>query len=620
MDEDRTPNSAELPRDHPYLANLAALWATEPALAALIEAGEERYADGLIPSADPSAELVDVPLENAGVVYCFGLGMGHLAEAVFDRTGGAEGESKLFIFEGDLQLLRTACWSRDLSGLIDSGRVGFIWADDKAAVFAALQPHVALVTAGVEMLAHPPSVALNPAFHAAAQGHVAAFASWSRTSINTLVQNGRRTAETVARNVARYVANPGVGRLKDAHKGRPAIVVSAGPSLRKNQHLLRRADGRAVIVAVQTTFKPLLEMGVVPQFVTSLDWHDICGRFFENLPAGLATELVAEPKATAKVFEGHAGPASLLGNDFAEGLLREMKLNRAKLPAGATVAHLAWSLASHLGCDPIVFVGQDLAFGDGLCYAPGTSYDDVWRPELGRFCTAEMKQWEQIARDRPILRKVPSYDGGEVYTEERLFTYLQQFDRDFLEASASGRRVIDATEGGAAKRGATPMKLTEALGQFCGDPLDLTPPPHPGPQFDRLGEAADCLRKRRDEAAEIEQVGRLTLPLLEEVREHLGDQLRVNRCIARIDALRARMNGLGATYDLILQMSQKGELDRFHADRAIKGGRLDATEKQRRQIGRDVENVKHITSAAGGFARLMDEVIEQLVLRERVAA
>ena len=35
------------------------------------------------------------------------------------------------------------------------------------------------------------------------------------------------------------------------------------------------------------------------------------------------------------------GPLTLLGNDYAEDLLREMKLNKATLPAGATVAHLA---------------------------------------------------------------------------------------------------------------------------------------------------------------------------------------------------------------------------------------------------------------------------------------
>ena len=112
------------------------------------------------------------------------------------------------------------------------------------------------------------------------------------------------------------------------------MIVSAGPSLRKNKHLLPKITGKACIIAVQTTLQPLLEMGVEPQFVTSLDYHDICTRFFERLPDNLRTELVAEPKATNAIFDLHPGPLSLLGNDFAETLLAEMKLNKARLPIG----------------------------------------------------------------------------------------------------------------------------------------------------------------------------------------------------------------------------------------------------------------------------------------------
>ena len=145
--------------------------------------------------------------------------------------------------------------------------------------------------------------------------------------------------------------------------------MSAGPSLRKNKHLLKGLGDRAVLIAVQTMLQPLLEMGVEPHYVTSLDYHDICTRFFEKLPTTLKTELVAEPKASSAIFRMYPGPVSLLGNQFAELLLREKNLKKTELPGGATVAHLAFYLAEFLGCDPIIFVGQDLGFSDGLCYA-----------------------------------------------------------------------------------------------------------------------------------------------------------------------------------------------------------------------------------------------------------
>jgi hypothetical protein len=387
-------------------------------------------------------------------------------------------------------------------------------------------------------------------------------------------------------------------------------------------------NGRAVIIAVQTTLHPLLELGVEPHFVTSLDYHDISTRFWEKLPKTLRTELVAEPKASSAIFELNPGPLSLLGNEFAENLLCEMKLGKTRLPSGATVAHLAYYLAEHLGCDPIIFIGQDLGFSDGLCYTPGTSYEDVWRPELGRFCTVEMKQWEQIVRDRSILRNVPDHQGRPMYTEERLYTYLQHFERDFARTKT---RIIDATEGGVLKRGATSMRLSDAIVQFCQTPLACGEPgraaasrsAHPGLRWGLLPECIGSLHNRREEAKQIEQISLETLPLLEEVRDHLDDQSRVNRAIARIDILRSKIAQLGMCYSLIMQLTQNSELDRFRADQQISASKVDGAERQRRQVQRDVANVRHVIDASQLFQQLMDETlarVEQFRAMRREAA
>ena len=127
-----------------------------------------------------------------------------------------------------------------------------------------------------------------------------------------------------------------------------------------------------------------------------------------------------------------------------------------------------------------------------------------------------------------------------------------------------------------------------------------------------MGECLASLRNRAAEAAEIERISRDTLPLLEEIRDHVDDQPRVNRAITRLDALRARMNDVGACYDLITQLTQTTELKRFEADRKISASRIDGDEKQRRQVGRDIENVRGIAEAAAEFQVLMRQVIDRL--------
>jgi hypothetical protein len=563
---------------------------------------------------NPVAEggkLIDSVNTAPVAFYVLGLGLGYHLEALFERISG---EANVFLFEPDLRLLRTALETRDLSAILSSGRLFIFTTADKSEIFTRLTPQAAMCSMGFEGVTHPPSLALHPEFFGAVQTILTEFASYARTSLNTLLINGRRTAENIAHNIATYAGTPSVDELKGRYAGRPAVIVSAGPSLRKNRHLLKDASGRAVIIAVQTILQPLIEMGIEPQFVTSLDYHDISTRYYEKLPKGLKTHLVAEPKASPKIFDVFPGPVTVLGNDYADRLTREVsgEFAKGRLPSGATVAHLAYYLAEHLGCDPIIFVGQDLGFSDGLAYAPGTNIDDVWRPELSRFCTVEMKQWEFIARDRHILRKVPDFEGNAMYTEERLFTYLQQFERDFLRTKT---RVIDATEGGAAKRGATTMQLAEAIRAFCSDPIPQAQPDgRPGQHWLRAGKCVASLQGRREEARQIEMISQDTLPLLEEIRDHVEDQRRVNQAIARIDALRARMDALGATYDLVTQLTQQTELARFQRDRQINADKkLTGTALQRKQIERDIENVRAVENAAREFQKLMDDVVHKLL-------
>jgi hypothetical protein len=198
------------------------------------------------------------------------------------------------------------------------------------------------------------------------------------------------------------------------------------------------------------------------------------------------------------------------------------------------------------------------------------------------------------------------------YTEERLFTYLQQFERDFAKSKA---RIIDATEGGVLKRGATSMKLAEVIEQFCSQPMDVHPPKNDGLDFNRLAESLTSLNNRLNEAVEVEQIGRNTLPLLEEIRDHLDDQPRVNRAISSIDLLRKRMNELHAIYHLITQLTQNTELKRFQADRKIGAAKVEGSEKQRRQVQRDIDNVQGVIDASIEFQNLMRQIVEQVNAR-----
>ena len=595
------PDGPAAARHERYLANLAALWQTDAALARRVEGLDfdtpaEALASAPDADAEPAGRLdgVDPTEQFAFVVH----GLGPHVPALFDLAGRADGEAIFLIFEPSLTRIRDELVRRHYAELLASRRALVFTSADPVELGQRLTPLTAMVALGLTTIAHRPSVERDPAFFEAARRAVADFVTLTNTNVATAIQYGRKTTFNVLDNLVAYAASPDLSRLKGVYGGKPAVIVSAGPSLQRNIGQLRDAAGRAVVIAVQTTLRPLLEAGVVPDFVTALDHHEISSRFYENLPPDLATELVAEPKVSRKVLDAWLSvpgrKLTLLGNDTAESLLRELRLNKTGLPAGATVAHLAFSLAEHLGCATAILVGQDLGFSDGLAYTPGTSYDDVWRPETGRFGTFEMKQWEHIARDRAALRRVADWRGVPTYTEQRLFSYLQQFERMFAETPM---RVIDASEGGVAKAHTERMTLAAALAEYCHEAAGR-PPAFPSASPAATERVGRSLAERQGEAAEIAAIGEKTLSLLRVAREHMDDQPRVNGLIAEIDRLRRELRGLEGTYRLVLTLAQRSEQERYRADRRIRAVMADDRQRQRRQVERDILNVESIRNAA----------------------
>jgi hypothetical protein len=400
--------------------------------------------------------------------------------------------------------------------------------------------------------------------------------------------------------------------LRDRFAGYPGIIVSAGPSLRKNIDQLAELKGRAVICAVQSTYGTLLDHGIRPDFVTALDYHEMSLRFFEGRDDFAGMHLVAEPKANWKVIDQYTGPVSLLDNAFARLCLGEALGARPGLKAGATVSHLAVYLALHLGCDPIVLIGQDLGYTNHVYYMPGTAIHGMWRPELNRFCTMEMKEWERIVRHRKLLMKVRDIHGRDIYTDEQLFTYLQQFEGDF--ASIPGR-VVNATEGGVNIGGTRVMTLREVGETYCQRPV-------PRERFAyldqanwrntaRLKQGREQIQQRMAEVEAMLATCREMVAVLGELKGLLSEPRAFNRRIADVDTLRLKVKAQDRTYRLISMVAQHAELQRFSADRQLGMEDVDGTARAERQLERDSRFVEAFSEGGEVLKEILTETLHR---------
>src|SRR4029450_7963116 len=112
----------------------------------------------------------------------------------------------------------------------------------------------ALLAMGVAFLEHPADRVRLGELSGRFQTNFTSVYRAIRTTVVTTLLQSEVTLRNLLMNLDRYATCPGLAELEGACAGRPAIVVSAGPSLRRNIDLLSRPGirERFVIIAVQT--------------------------------------------------------------------------------------------------------------------------------------------------------------------------------------------------------------------------------------------------------------------------------------------------------------------------------------------------------------------------------
>ena len=562
------------------------------------------------------ADSIDV--REHAVFVVMGFGLGHHVRAIAERLGRT---GLLCVFEPDLGVLRAVLERVDCTAWLGGGNVIlFDEAEGIAAISRAAHKREAIFGLGVRFVEHGPSAVRLGARAGTFSHTVAQAVAAVRTSVVTTMVQTEVTVRNGLMNAEHYVARAGQGDegiidLENLCAGRPAIVVSAGPSLRRNIHLLRDPAVRekCVIIAVQTTLKTLLAEGIKPHFVCALDYHEISKRFYDGLTAEdvEGVTLLAEGKVNAAVLDAYPGPVRMASDETLDLLLPpELRGEHGKIRAGSTVAHLCYYVARHLGCDPVILTGQDLAFTDGVYYGEGAAIHQVWAPELGPFRTLEMMEWERIARSKRSLRAVRDRDGERLYTDEQMATYRVQLERTFAEDAERGLTTLDASEGGAAKANASAITLRDALDAHAGpNAPDLPAIPIPA-RADLAPDRRAALARRFAEVRQ--QVGRVELlcersaKLLDRMLDMDGDQSRLTPLIDELHAMRDETRTLQPGYELVQKINQTGAFNRARADRDIHLADDSPLERQRRQIERDMTNVRWLGEAAGETARLLD--------------
>jgi hypothetical protein len=239
-----------------------------------------------------------------------------------------------------------------------------------------------------------------------------------------------------------------VGKI---NKDIPAIIVAAGPSLDLNIEELKRAKGRAVIIATDTALRYLYKHGIQADFAVTMDPQKPPSYFdnieFEDLPLFCGSE--ANKNALCK----HRGRKIWFGcHSFISTLYQRFGKKISTYNPGGSVATAAFSIGKTLGFETIILIGQDLAYKGDITHAEG----DICR----------------VQNEESGICYLEGIDGKPVKSRHDWKIYLKWFESSILETKGMGR-VIDATEGGAKIHGTEIMTLKDAIDLYCKEPIDV---------------------------------------------------------------------------------------------------------------------------------------------------
>ena len=227
---------------------------------------------------------------------------------------------------------------------------------------------------------------------------------------------------------------------KDKYANIPALIVSAGPSLDKNIHLIKNFNG--IILTGGRSLSAVLEQGVKPDYLVSIDASPIS---FDTLKDNKTNDipLIAALQVNPQIVENNQAPQYFFNSpEISKELLG---IDLPLLPLAGSVATLCLSTAHYMGCNPIIFIGQDMAFTGQKLHAGSCTIDN---------------ELDSVDKYRGT-RLIKEYYGGQVLSRLDYIGFLRWFE-EFI-AYYKDAKYINATEGGAYIEGAEHISFEEAI-------------------------------------------------------------------------------------------------------------------------------------------------------------
>lgn len=421
------------------------------------------------PASHVRSYLEGLRIKYAPFAVFMGFGLGyHIDEYIRSFSKKLE-TREIIVFESDMALFRLALETRDLRGVLASPNIHFFVGNEPEESYARLYCNLFRrdVTAlrSAKILAIPASIMINKEYYSRAVKIVKKALCQVMDSLGNDCYDGLIAVKNMFINIEHILLNPGIMNLFGRFSGMPAVLVAAGPSLNKNLHHLKGIRDRALVMCCDSSFVPLMRNGIRPHLVASLERTPGTELYYGGVDDFSDVYLVAVPVVMPETIEAFKGRKFIAYRKYSQ--FDWLGNEKGEIVCGMSIANFVFNVLVKLGCDPIILIGQDLAYGE-----EGDTHvrDNVFGPLDETISALPVVELE--GNNGKMVRSEHSWELMKLYYEADIANYPGT--------------CINATEGGARIRGAEVTTFLEAIARHCGDTF------YPQAILDEIYEQAAC--------------------------------------------------------------------------------------------------------------------------------
>ncbi len=400
------------------------------------------------------SELVKSAISRHDFIVIFGLGLGNLLD--YTHT---ESMCNLIVYEPDLNILRFTFEYVDLTKYFADGRLfiasNFNECTDFIEKKYLLDDKIEFIYLKNYLLQHQSEFnVLTERIFDVCQRKI--------IDMNTIKQLSKLWIHNTFANLTGNDIHYPINLLENKFKGKTALVLGAGPSLKDNIEKIKANRDKFVIFAVHRNLETLRLNDVTPDFCVVVDTNNVSYSITKDLKYLSEINVIADIKADNYIKKL---PFKNFFTYYSENSLFSKKL-QSKLPdvvktleTGGTSAICAYRCAKYLGFKNIIFAGIDLAFKDDTVYCDG---------QIAQANTQTSVKIQNMVRE---ITKVKSITGEYVSTRVDYANFIKQFELIFAHDKESN--LYNLTTFGAYIREMIYMQLEEILNKIPEETPDV---------------------------------------------------------------------------------------------------------------------------------------------------